>query len=264
MRLQGRMAHCSLIRYEWKMATKKKFYAVAAGRTPGIYTQWYGAGGAEEQVNGYPGAVFKGFAGLEEAKAFLDANKGRKRKARQAVKNHQAPKTKSRAEMWSPKPAKKGQVIMYTDGGALGNPGPGGYGVVIINGGRTKEISKGFRLTTNNRMELMACIAGLSALKTAASVVLHSDSKYVINGITKGWAKRWRANGWMRTKKEPAVNPDLWQKLLELCDKHEVEFRWVKGHAGIAGNERCDALAVQAAAGSNLHIDSIYEKSLKR
>jgi len=166
------------------MATKKKYYAVAVGRTPGIYTQWYGDGGAEKQVRGYPGAVYKGFVRQEEAQAFLAANKGKKRKPRPAVKRPSTAGVKPRTQARAPKPVKKGQIVMYTDGGALSNPGPGGYGVVIVNGGQTKELSKGFRLTTNNRMELMARIAGLSAFKTAASIVLHSDSKYVINGIT--------------------------------------------------------------------------------
>jgi ribonuclease HI len=101
----------------------------------------------------------------------------------------------------------------------------------------------------------------LSAIKEPASIVLHSDSKYVINGITKGWARKWRANGWMRTRSEPAQNPDLWERLLDLCDKHDVQFQWVKGHAGIPGNERCDALATRAASGPNLAVDSVYEKS---
>jgi ribonuclease HI len=112
-------------------------------------------------------------------------------------------------------------------------------------------------------MELLACIAALSTIKNPAAVVLHSDSKYVINGITKGWAEKWRANGWMRTKTEPAQNPDLWDRLLQLCAKHDVQFKWVKGHAGIAGNERCDELATQAAKGTKLAVDREYEKSIQ-
>ena len=136
--------------------------------------------------------------------------------------------------------------------------------MVIVNGSKTRELSKGYRYTTNNRMELLACIAGLSAIKTPASIVLHSDSKYVINGIIKGWAKKWQANDWMRTKSETAQNPDLWERLLKLCEKHDVQFQWVKGHAGIAGNERCDALATEAASSSDLETDTVYEKSIKK
>ena len=157
----------------------------------------------------------------------------------------------------------QGKIVIYTDGGALNNPGPGGYGVVIINGTQTTELSKGFRLTTNNRMELLACIEALKAVKRSSAIVLYSDSKYVVDGITKGWAKKWRANGWMRTKNDPAINSDLWDKLLKSCEKHDVMFCWVKGHAGHAGNERCDTLATRAAAGNNLAVDSIYEKSVK-
>ena len=155
-----------------------------------------------------------------------------------------------------------GKIVIYTDGGALDNPGPGGYGVVIENGAQSKTLSKGFRLTTNNRMELLACIEGLKAVRSPAAIILYSDSKYVVNGITKGWAKKWRANGWMRTKSEPALNSDLWEKLLKLCEKHDVAFHWVKGHAGIAGNERCDALATQAAQGRSLAVDRVYEAAL--
>ncbi len=149
-------------------------------------------------------------------------------------------------------------VTIYTDGGALGNPGPGGYGVVLIAGKHRKELSGGFRLTTNNRMELLACIKGLEALKYPCEVSLYSDSKYVVNGITKGWAARWRKNGWMRNKKEAAVNPDLWARLLDLCQKHTVRFHWVKGHAGTAENERCDQLAKAAAQGPKLPPDPGY------
>lgn len=240
------------------LAKKKKYYAVNRGRVRGIYTEWFGDRGAEKQVRGYPGAIYKGFATLAEAEAYLET--------KPAGKSTRGPgKTSSRAvhkpKAHRPEPVEDGKNVVYTDGGALSNPGPGGYGVVITAGGVTRELSKGFRLTTNNRMELMACIAGLSAFNEPAAILLCSDSKYVINGITKGWAKKWQANGWMRTKTEPALNPDLWDLLLKQCHKHDVEFRWVKGHAGVAGNERCDALATMAASQSNLLPDRSYEKS---
>ena len=136
-------------------------------------------------------------------------------------------------------------VTIYTDGACSGNPGPGGWGAILSYKGTEKELSGGAAQTTNNRMELTAVITGLSALKEPCAVTLYSDSKYIIDAIQKGWAKKWRANGWMRNAKDPALNPDLWEKLLDLLEKHEVTFVWVKGHAGHPENERCDQLAVQ-------------------
>jgi len=151
-------------------------------------------------------------------------------------------------------------VTLYTDGGCIRNPGPGGYGVVLIYGGHRKELSGGFRSTTNNRMEIYAAIAGLEAIKEPCSVTVYSDSQYLVNAIQKGWAKRWQANAWKRNKREKAINPDLWERLLELCDIHTVRFEWVRGHAGQKENERCDQLAGEAARGSRLDIDKGYEK----
>ncbi|MBD2110016.1 ribonuclease HI [Nodosilinea sp. FACHB-13] len=150
-------------------------------------------------------------------------------------------------------------VIIYTDGACTGNPGPGGYGTVLLYGEHRKELSSGYRLTTNNRMEMMAAIAGLQALKHKCAVTIYSDSKYVVEAMMKGWAVRWRSKGWMRTKTERAVNADLWQQLLSLCEQHQVEFQWVKGHSGNVENERCDSLAVAAAKQLNLPIDEGYE-----
>ncbi len=139
------------------------------------------------------------------------------------------------------------QVEIFTDGACSGNPGPGGFGVVMKYKQHRKEVSGGAADTTNNRMELLAAVTGLELLNERCSVTLYSDSKYVVDAVTKGWAAKWRANGWMRNKKEPALNPDLWTRLLDLLDKHEVEFVWVKGHAGHPENERCDRLAVEAS-----------------
>lgn len=150
------------------------------------------------------------------------------------------------------------KIIIYTDGACTGNPGAGGYGAVLIRGEDRQEISGGYKRTTNNRMEMMAAIAALKSLDRASSVKLHSDSKYLVDAVTKGWAKKWQANGWMRNKKDKAKNPDLWQELLNLCQEHEVDFVWVKGHAGIPENERCDRLAVAAARGINLPPDKGY------
>ncbi len=138
-------------------------------------------------------------------------------------------------------------VDIYTDGACSGNPGPGGYGVILMYGSLKRELSGGEKQTTNNRMELSGVIRGLSALREPCEVALYTDSQYVVNAMTKGWAKKWQANGWMRNKREKALNPDLWEKLLALCEQHEVTFHWVKGHAENAFNNRCDALAVEAA-----------------
>ena len=136
------------------------------------------------------------------------------------------------------------QVELYTDGACSGNPGAGGWGAILRFGTKEKELSGGEPQTTNNRMELSAVIAGLSALKEPCAVTVYSDSKYIIDAITQGWAKKWKANGWMRNKKDKALNPDLWDKLLSLLELHQVNFIWVKGHAGPPENERCDAMAV--------------------
>jgi ribonuclease HI len=150
-------------------------------------------------------------------------------------------------------------IEIYTDGACKGNPGPGGYGVVLVLGDRRKELSGGFRKTTNNRMELLACIEGLRALKTPNVVVLTSDSKYVVNAIVKGWAKKWRSRGWLLSPSKPAKNPDLWAELLDLCEVHDVSFKWVKGHNGHSENERCDELAVAASEQNDLPVDEGFE-----
>ena len=136
-------------------------------------------------------------------------------------------------------------VDIFTDGACSGNPGPGGWGVVLRFGEHEKELSGGETNTTNNRMELTAAIMGLSALKEKCKVRLVTDSKYVADGITKGWAESWQKNGWRKADKKPALNPDLWKKLLELINYHDVTIDWVKGHAGHPENERCDKLAVE-------------------
>lgn len=136
------------------------------------------------------------------------------------------------------------QVEIFTDGACSGNPGPGGWGAVLRYNGREKEISGGEKNTTNNRMELTAVIEALSKLKEPCKVILTTDSKYVSDGIGKGWAISWQQNGWRKADKKPALNPDLWERLLELLKIHNVTINWVKGHAGHPENERCDQLAV--------------------
>jgi len=155
------------------------------------------------------------------------------------------------------------EVDIYTDGACQGNPGPGGYGVVLLSGEHRKELSSGYRRTTNNRMELLAVIEGLAALNEKCKVRVYSDSKYVVDALAKGWAVKWRKNGWMRNKQEAAINPDLWERLLDLCQGHVMTYHWVKGHSGNRENERCDRLATQAAAQPNLPPDEPYERATK-
>jgi len=135
-------------------------------------------------------------------------------------------------------------VEIFTDGACSGNPGPGGWGAVLRYGDKEKELCGGEKNTTNNRMELTAVIKALSALKEPCQVKLTTDSKYVVDSINLGWARSWQKNGWRKADKKPALNPDLWEKLLDLLEKHTVNIKWVKGHAGHPENERCDQLAV--------------------
>ncbi|MGN0448565.1 MAG: ribonuclease HI [Acutalibacteraceae bacterium] len=136
------------------------------------------------------------------------------------------------------------EVTVYTDGACSGNPGAGGWGTILDYMGKRKELCGGEALTTNNRMELTAVIEGLKALKEPCKVKIVTDSQYVSNGITLGWAKSWRANGWLKKDKKPALNSELWEELLNLIEKHDVTIEWIRGHAGHAENERCDQLAV--------------------
>ena len=236
---------------------KIKFYAVRAGLNPGIYRSW------EEcrlQTEGFSQAEFKGFRSLEDARAYLA---GPGQVPQPGAQRQTLPPIKPGPQQTIDAGSRK-KVIVYTDGACTGNPGPGGYGVIMLHGERCKELSGGFRLTTNNRMEILACIAGLRALKEPCDVVIYSDSKYVVNAMTKSWALKWRSRGWKRKDKNgelhDALNPDLWAEMLELCDRHSVRFEWVRGHDGNEGNERCDTLARAATASFNsLQIDAYYE-----
>lgn len=151
------------------------------------------------------------------------------------------------------------EVNIYTDGACSGNPGPGGFGAILTYNGVRKEISEGYKLTTNNRMEILAVIKALSLLKEQCSVNLYSDSKYVIDMVNQGWIEKWKANNWMRTKKDKAKNIDLLEKFYSLIHYHKVNFIWVKGHAGHPENERCDQLAVSAYNGINLLDDTGFD-----
>ena len=136
------------------------------------------------------------------------------------------------------------KIDIYTDGACSGNPGPGGWGAILRFNGREKELSGGEAQTTNNRMELSAVIAALECLKEPCEIDLYSDSKYVIDALNLGWARSWRAKGWKKADKKPALNIDLWERLLELTEQNEMHYHWVKGHADNEYNNRCDALAV--------------------
>lgn len=157
-----------------------------------------------------------------------------------------------------------GAVEIYTDGACEPNPGTGGYGAILIHGDVRKELYGGFSMTTNNRMEIFAAIAGLEALKVPCRVRLHSDSRYLVNAMSLGWARRWRTNGWRRNKKEKALNADLWARLLTTCEKHVVEFVWVKGHAGHPENERVDKLSTLSLKQPDLPLDDGYGMNQQR
>jgi ribonuclease HI len=150
-------------------------------------------------------------------------------------------------------------IIIYTDGAACGNPGPGGYGTILISNDHRKELSGGYRLTTNNRMELLAVIVGLEAIKVnKAAITVYSDSKYVTEAVEKGWLLNWQKTGFKNKK-----NPDLWKRFLNVYQKHQVKFIWIKGHSAIIENERCDYLAVQASKSTVLLPDYGYEETIK-
>lgn len=242
------------------MAKKKEYYLVIHGRRPGLYDRWFGEEGAAEQVDGLADAVYKGFYTLQEAAEWLrelhaETIPGLPPDLVDLLGLHlEQPRREGPRAL-----LKAGKILIYTDGGAIDNPGPGGYGVVLRYKGHRKELSGGFRQTTNNRMELLACIEGLKALKRRCSVVLYSDSKYVVHGMTKGWAERWQAGGWKLSNGQDVKNADLWQQLVTLCQQHDVEFRWVRGHSGNPDNERCDQLAMAVAQGKDLTTDVGYE-----
>lgn len=228
---------------------KTKYYAVAAGRATGIFTDW---AAAERQVKGFAGARFKSFPSRGEADAWLQ----------DPVYAVKPKRLSSSAAAGVQEKNPKNAILIYTDGGAINNPGPGGYGIVICDDGSRHEISGGFRLTTNNRMEMTACIVALQEVAgRGRPVVLYSDSSYLVNGITKGWAQSWRSRGWRKADGAPALNADLWGELLDLLEDEQVTLRWVKGHAGNELNEVCDRLAVSAARSEGLPIDYGYEQA---
>ncbi|HAN09849.1 MAG TPA: ribonuclease HI [Clostridiales bacterium] len=153
------------------------------------------------------------------------------------------------------------QIEIYTDGACSGNPGPGGYGTILKYKDNEKHFSQGYKLTTNNRMEILSVIVGIEALSETCEVTVYTDSKYVSDSISQGWAKKWKENNWKRNSKEKALNIDLWDRLLNLIDKHKITVVWVKGHSGHEYNEKCDKLAVAACRADNLLEDEGYSNS---
>ncbi|PHR25150.1 MAG: ribonuclease HI [Desulfotalea sp.] len=226
---------------------KKKFYAVAVGRTKGVFTDWTTT---EQQVKGFAGAKYKSFPSEKEALSWMNAPVYEKKTAKTTGHKPTAAIRFSADD-----------IIIYTDGGSINNPGPGGYGAVVERDGGRQEYSGGFRLTTNNRMEMTAALVALYEIgATKQSIHLFSDSSYLVNGVEKGWARKWQSRGWKKSDGQAAVNIDLWQKLLDLLGTIEVTFHWVKGHAGHELNERCDTLAVAAARNKPTTIDTGYEE----
>lgn len=223
------------------------------GRKPGIYAEWFGPEGAEIQINGFPGAIYKGFTSREEARAWIEKLTGGGRSAKRDGPHREKPTVAPEAQHIDL--IEEGKVIIYTDGGCIRNPGPGGYGAVLICGEKRTELLGGYKKTTNNRMELTACIKALEGVPRGSSAVIYSDSQYVVKGIEKGWAKRWRAHSWKRNEVDKAENADLWARLLELCENNDVKFVWLRGHTGVKENERCDRLSYEMACQEDLPRD---------
>lgn len=238
-----------------------QFYVVLRGRKPGLYSTWSGVNGAESQVKGFNGALFKGFADAAEVTRWLR----RLKYPREALPPEVAQLLESvepdhEIERQYRQMLKNNKVVIFTDGACAGNPGPGGYGAVLLSGNRRKELSGGFRSTTNNRMELTAVIRALKAIKKPAEVVVFSDSRYVVDTMNSGRLRKWLLAGWRRVGNQPVANVDLWKELVELATVHQVEFIWVKGHAEYPENAHCDLLAVQAARNHGGAVDAGFEK----
>lgn len=227
----------------------KRFYAVKSGRIPGIYHTW---DECKKQVDGFPGAQYKGFATEGEARSFItgavepskvpsgSAGKSGSRRS----KKTSLPMEQQSLEIESD----EGQVVIYTDGSCLKNPGgPGGYAAVIKHNGIVTELVGSEEATTNNRMEMKAAIEALRFFSYPTTIVLHTDSQYLRKGFAEGWVAKWKRNGWVTQAGTPVLNQEQWQELDRLNTFHNVDWRWVKGHVGNPMNELCDQLAVGAA-----------------
>lgn len=230
---------------------KKKWYAVAKGKTRKIFTQWFGPDGAKSAVDGFKGAVYKSFYDYQDALDFM---------------NNVSDTKKEKKSFSGDEPEiNNDHVTVFTDGGCINNPGPGGYGAVIIYDGEIKELSGGKRHTTNNRMEMLACIKAFEFLKNEKrKIILHTDSAYIVNAVNKGWIYSWEKNNWVKSDKNNVLNSDLWKEIKYYYKKLNIEFRWVKGHAGIKYNERCDELANSQARSASTEIDQWFEEYEKQ
>lgn len=239
--------------------SKNKWYVVWSGRQTGVFTTWTAC---QAQVVGYPGAKYKSFKSRAEAETALKRGFSATAKPSSAKPSVQrsAPTSASKPRYADHKQAlADGRTVIYSDGGCDPNPGPGGYGVVLMTpNGVRQEASGGYRETTNNRMELMGWIEGLKLTEPRAAVAIFSDSKYVGDMYAKGFAAGWRDRGWKTSGKKPAANADLWSVLLKQTDERDVVFTHVYGHTGVAENERCDELTHEARRG-DLAVDTAYE-----
>lgn len=224
----------------------KKIYAVKVGRQTGLFSTW---AECEAQVKGFTGAKFKGFSSKKEAEDWLSGKAAKEgaagSTAQKKYSSGSAARGKGRMES-AAEPETETDYIIYTDGSCLRNPdGPGGWAAVIIDTGtgEIRELHEGSPSTTNNRMELSAAIGALSAIEDGTTVALYTDSQYMKNAFTRNWLRNWKRNGWKTSQGTDVLNKDLWLRLDELFGRHQVFFRWVKGHAGNTYNERCDVLA---------------------
>lgn len=243
---------------------KKSIYIILKGYKPGVYQQWEGPEGAKIQVEGFANAVFKGFYTAEEAYNWLKAQAKEPLPASLqrwlAEQEHGAANQPSKSlNSLIENHLSTGGIVIFTDGSSLGNPGPGGYAAIILSKQNRREICGGFRFTTNNRMELYACIAALESIQPPQEVFLITDSAYVYRANTEGWLQRWAKNGWKRHDGKTIENLDLWQRLYHLCQIFTVEFYWIKGHNATVENERCDHLAVTSAQAPHLPEDQGYQ-----
>ncbi len=235
----------------------KSYYVVIKGRKPGVYTDWLLA---KEQIYKFPGSVYRKFQSISEgrawAKTYIMLKSGIGNSKEVPSKTHNKKKSKKKRKYNTLQPI--GEIKVYTDGACI-NPGRGGYSTVIIYpGGDHQEFFGGYVKTTNNRMEIMGCICAMRKLQgEERTITLFSDSKYVVYGMTKGWAKRWKSKGWIKSDGEPTFNSDLWEEMLSLSRELRISFQWVKGHNGDTMNERCDFLAKKALNG-HLLVDENY------
>lgn len=243
---------------------KKTIYIVLKGHQPGVYLQWEGSEGAKIQVEGFGNAVYKGFYTTEEACNWLKSQAKEPlppplKKWLTEQEGKAANQSSKSLKFLTENHLKAGGTVIFTDGATLGNPGRGGYAAVILQNQSRRELSGGFRLTTNNRMELYACIAALESIQPPQKVFLITDSAYVYRPMRQGWLQRWAENGWKRRGGRMVENRDLWQRLHRLCQHFTIEVYWIKGHNATLENERCDRLANRAAQKPDLPEDQGYQ-----